>query len=111
MVLTFKQTSYQDLRTRISKTIVGLFVLAYFGPAWVICNDNIPFCKDRFEELRKDEKSWLQRCVDDKGQVVDKTYCEGEKNYNLERMCMNTKICFNTGNAKSSGILRFRLIM
>lgn len=89
MVFTFKQTSYQEIRRRISRTIVG------FG----VGNDNIPFCRDRLEELRKDEKSWLQRCVgDDKGQVVDKTYCEVEKNYNLERMCMDTRTCFNTGS-------------
>lgn len=99
MVFTFKQTSYQEIRRRISRTIVGFLVLAYFGSDLVICNDNIPFCRDRLEELRKDEKSWLQRCVrDDKGQVVDKTYCEVEKNYNLERMCMDTRTCFNTGS-------------
>lgn len=98
MVFDVKRTSYQETRRRMDKIFVGFFVLIYTATEIVAGNDDIPFCKDRMVELRRDEKSWLQRCVDDKGQVLDTTCCEVEKNYNLQRMCMDTKMCFNTGN-------------
>ena len=80
--------------------IAGLHVLMYFGTSLVVCNNDIPFCRKRLKELREDEKDWSKRCLNGKGQNLDTPSCETEKEYNHERMCMYTKICFYKGNIR-----------
>ncbi|CAB3991726.1 Hypothetical predicted protein [Paramuricea clavata] len=80
-----------------TKIIVGIHVLIYFGTSLVVCNNDIPFCRKRLKELRKDEKDWSGRCLNGEGENLDTPSCEAEKEYNHERMCMYTKICFYKG--------------
>jgi hypothetical protein len=109
-VVTFKQIGYQEIRKMIliaAKIIVGIHILIYFGASLVVCNNDIPFCRKRLKELRADEKYWSERCVDGKEQILVTPRCEAEKEYNHERICMYTKICFHKGNIKLWFNLRY----
>ncbi|CAB4037593.1 Hypothetical predicted protein [Paramuricea clavata] len=80
-----------------TKIIVGIHVLVYFGTSLVVCNEDIPFCDKRLKELRKDEKDWSERCLNGEGENLVTPSCEAKKEYNHERMCVYTKICFYKG--------------
>ena len=44
--------------TKCTKVIPGLFILIYFGACLVVCDENIPFCKESLEALKLDLKGW-----------------------------------------------------
>jgi hypothetical protein len=93
-----------------TKIIVGIHILIYFGISLVVCNNDIPFCRKRFNELRENEKDWRNRYLNGKGQNLATPRCEADKEYNHERMCMYKKICFhiNKGNIKQMKTMKCR---
>ena len=110
---TLKQIGYQEIRKMIliaTKIIVGIHILIYFATSLVVCNNDIPFCRKRFNELKEDEKDWRERCLNGKGQNRATPRCEADKEYNHERMCMYKKICFhiNKGNIKRMKTMKCR---
>ncbi|CAB4022289.1 Hypothetical predicted protein, partial [Paramuricea clavata] len=78
-----------------TKNIVGIHILIYFATSLVVCNNDIPFCRKRLNELRENEKDWRNRCLNGEGQNLATPRCEADKEYNYERMCMYKKICFH----------------
>jgi hypothetical protein len=91
-----------------TKIVVGIHVLIYFGTSLVVCNNDIPFCRKRLKELREDEKKWSERCLNGEGQNLDTPTCEAKKEYNHERMCMYSKICFYKGNIRLYSLIKLR---
>ena len=93
-----------------SNIFVGIHILIYFGTSLVVCNNDIPFCPKRFNELKEDEKDWRERCLNGKGQNLATLRFEAVKEYNHARMCMNKKICFhiNKGNIKRMKTMKCR---
>ncbi|CAB4014206.1 Hypothetical predicted protein, partial [Paramuricea clavata] len=81
-----------------TKIIVGIHILIYFATSLVVCNNDIPFCRKRFNELRENDKNWRNRYLNGEGQNLATPRCEADKEYNYERMCMYKKICFHSIN-------------
>ena len=80
--------------------IVSILILIYFGTSLVACINGIPFCRKRLKELSEDENDWSNRCLNGEGQNIVTPRCKAENEYNRERMCMYTKICFRKGNVR-----------
>jgi hypothetical protein len=100
MAFTFERANYQEIRRMIFdaiKVIVGFLILIYFGGNLVICNEDIPFCDKRLEELKNDVKLWRKRCLNGTVNVPNSTCCATEKEQNQQRMSMQTKLCFYEG--------------
>jgi hypothetical protein len=83
-----------------TKIFFGIHVLIYFATTLVVCNDEIPFCRNRLKELKEDEKAWSGRCLKGNGEILYTPRCEAERGYNHERMCIYAKICFHKGNIR-----------
>ncbi|CAB4034906.1 Hypothetical predicted protein, partial [Paramuricea clavata] len=97
MMLTFERANYREIRKLIfvaTKITVAFLILIYFGASLVMCNEDISFCDERLKELKQDVKDWNKRCVNTQGKDIDTPCCETEKQYNKEKMNMQTKLCF-----------------
>ena len=100
MAYTYKPVNYQETRRVVfivGRLFTVLLILIYFGGSLVICEEEIPVCKDHLKELKNDEKDWGKRCLK-KEQKLNSSCCEAEKEYLRERMCMHSKMCFYKGN-------------
>jgi CMP-2-keto-3-deoxyoctulosonic acid synthetase len=109
MMLTFERVNYQGIRKLIfvaTKITVAFLILKYFGANLVMCNEDISFCDKRLKELKQDVKDWNKRCVNTQGKDIGTPCCETEKQYNKERMKMQTKLCFYKGIIITQCILR-----
>ncbi|CAB4032013.1 Hypothetical predicted protein, partial [Paramuricea clavata] len=100
MAFTFERVNNREIRRIIyvaTKVIVGFLVLIYFGGSLVICNEDIPFCDKRLEELENDVKDWRKRCLNGTGHMYNSSCCAAENERNQQRMEMQTKLCFYKG--------------
>ena len=101
MAFTYKPVNCQEIKKAtfiVARNIVVLLILIYCGASLVICEEEIPFCKDHLKELVKDEDDWSKRCLKYEGHKIDSSCCEIEKEYLRKRMCMLSKMCFHKGN-------------
>ena len=101
MALTYKLADHQQIRRGIfimARIIALLLILTLFDASLVICEEEIPFCKDHLKELVKDEEDWSKRCLKYEGHKIDSSCCETEKEYLRKRMCTLSKLCFYKGN-------------
>ncbi|CAB4028386.1 Hypothetical predicted protein, partial [Paramuricea clavata] len=48
-----------------TKVIIGLIILIYFGGTLIICNEGIPICDHRLNELKECVKDWEGRCLNE----------------------------------------------
>jgi hypothetical protein len=80
-----------------TKVVLGFLILIYFGGSLVICNEDIPFCDMRLEELKNDVKAWRKRCLNGTDHVHNSSCCTAENERNQQRMEMQTKLCFYKG--------------
>ena len=78
--------------------MIGLIIFIYFGGKLIVCNEDIPICAQRLEELKKYVKDWEQRCLDETRHEINSPCCKAEKEYFQERMRMHTKMCLYEGN-------------
>jgi hypothetical protein len=104
MMLTFERVNYQEIRKLTfvaTKITVAFLMLIYFGASLVMCNEDISFCDKRLKELKHDVKDWNKRCVNTQGNDTGTPCCETQKQYSMERMNMQTKLCFYKGNNNS----------
>ena len=104
MAFTFERVNYQDIRSMIfvaTKVVLGFLILIYFGGSLVICNEDIPFCDKRLEELKNDVKDWRKRCLNGTVQVPNSSCCAAENERNQQRMEMQTKLCFYKGTVNA----------
>ncbi|CAB4009465.1 Hypothetical predicted protein, partial [Paramuricea clavata] len=100
MAFTFERVNYQEIRRMISvatKVVVGFLIMIYFGGSLVTCNEDIPFCDKRLEELKIDVKYWQKRCWNGTVHVPNSSCCAAENERNQQRMEMQTKLCFYKG--------------
>jgi hypothetical protein len=104
MAFTFERVNYQEIRSTIfvaTKVVLGFLILIYFGGSLVICNEDIPFCDKRLEELKNDVKDWRKRCLNGTVQVPNSSCCAAENERNQQRMEMQTKLCFYKGTVNA----------
>ena len=104
MLLLMECAMHQETKNPIfigTKIILGLFILIYFGASPVICDDDIPFCKESLKALKHDLKVWQGRCLNKElnyAQDIDTPCCNAEKKYIQNRRRMQRKLCFYKGN-------------
>ena len=104
MAFTFERVNHQEIRRMIfvaTKVVLGFLILIYFGGSLVICNEDIPFCDKRLEELKNDVKDWRKRCLNGAVQVPYSSCCAAENERNQQRMEMQTKLCFYKGTVNA----------
>ena len=101
MLCSFGQANYIEMRRLIlssTKIMIGLIILIYFGGKLIVCNEDIPICAQRLEELKKYVKDWEERCLNETRHEINSPCCKAEKDYFQERMRMHTKMCLYEGN-------------
>jgi hypothetical protein len=104
MKLTFERVNYHEIKKLIffaTNITVAFLILIYFGASLVMCNEDISFCDNHLKRLKQDVKDWNKRCVNAQGNDTGTPCCETQKQYNKERMNMQTKLCFYKGNNNS----------
>ena len=104
MVLLMECAMYREIKKSnfiATKIILGLFILIYFDASLVICDEDIPFCKESLKALKDDLKDWQKRCLNNTleySQDINTTCCNAEKGYIQSRRRMQRKLCFYKGN-------------
>jgi thiol-disulfide isomerase/thioredoxin len=79
----------QNVNLVVPKIVVFLLFFTYFGPSEVLCDEEIPFCKDLSKKLENDEDDWRERCLEtaeEKSELLEWKMCntssfEAEKEF------------------------------
>ena len=104
MLLLMEHNMYEEIKRSTfiaTKIVLGLLLLIYFGASLVICEEEIPFCKESSKSLTDDMKDWQEKCskkILDYSQDLTTTCCNAEKKYIQNRRRMLRKLCFYKGN-------------
>ena len=100
MAFIHKPANYQKkgkVVSVVSKIVVVLFFLTYFGASQVHCDEEIQFCKNALKTLQNVEKlvkDWSARCLRHNGHMLDSPCCENERKYLREKQCnMHSRMC------------------
>ena len=81
----------------VSRIIVVLLFLTYFGASQVHCDEQIQFCNNALKKLQNDKKiieDWRERCLKPNGHMLDSPCCETERMYLRQRKCnTHSRMC------------------